>query len=75
MTQNDPVQMLYFLLFCHLETIHKYFRFRLWSDEELLAFLQNGAMALVNTQSVDLYIVLLNLTGTNICLTLLKSID
>lgn len=74
-TKNDPVQMLNCFFFSDLETVDKHFRFGFGHDVKLFALLDDRAVLFVNTQSIYLDVVLLNLTGTDLGLAFLQSIN
>ncbi len=75
MTKYNTIQMLYLLLFSYLETVDKNFSFRFWDDVELLALLEDCAVALVYTQSVDFDVVFLGFVCTDIGLALFQAIE
>ncbi len=73
-TQHNPVQMFNLFLFSHLETVDENLSLRFGDNEEMLPFLQDGAVTLIYTQGVYLDVVFLYIICTDICLSLLKSV-
>ena len=75
MTKNNSVQMLDCLFFSYLETIYKHFGLGFWHDIKLLTFLNDRAVLFVDTQGVNLDVVLLNFAGTDLGLAFLQSVN
>ncbi len=75
MTKNNPVQMFYWFFVSHLETIDKHFGLGFGHDVKLFAFLNDWAMLFVDTKSINLDVILLNLAGTDLCFTFFESVN
>ena len=67
--------MLDLLLFSYLETVDENFGFWFWDDVELLTLLENCAVALVYTQSVDFDVVFLDFVCADVRLALFQAIE